>query len=131
MKRDDVFKYVKNKYNTEPEYLWSKHPSYAILRHQENNKWYCAVMNVLNVKLGLEGNGKIDIINVKCEPELSYMLRQESGILPAYHMNKEHWITVILDSHMPKKQIYELIDISYVLSKKSIVNCAKKQEGNS
>lgn len=120
MKRDDIFKYVKNKYNTDPEYLWSRHPTYAILRNKENNKWYGAVLDIPKAKLGLNGSGNIDIVNVKCDPELLYMLRQEPGILPAYHMNKKHWITILLNSTTIKEKVYELIDISYALSKKPV-----------
>ena len=45
-------------------------------------------------------------------------LRKEKGILPAYHMNKEHWITVLLDGSVEKQKIYDLIEISYDLTRK-------------
>jgi predicted DNA-binding protein (MmcQ/YjbR family) len=40
----------------------------------------------------------------------------KAGFLPAYHMNKEHWLTVLLDNTVPEKEIYELIDDSYELT---------------
>lgn len=42
----------------------------------------------------------------------------KNGILPAYHMNKEHWITILLDGTVSKEKICELIDISYELTGK-------------
>ena len=41
----------------------------------------------------------IDIVDVKVEPELVGSLRLKEGIFPAYHMNKEHWITIKLDNN--------------------------------
>lgn len=61
--------------------------------------------------------GSVDIINLKCDPELISLLRNEQGILPAYHMNKEHWITIVLDCPFPKEEIYKLINLSYDLTK--------------
>lgn len=49
-------------------------------------------------------------------------LRKEEGILPAYHMNKEHWITVLLDGTVEKEEICNLIDISFELTIKKTVN---------
>ena len=49
--RQNIFDYVKEKYNTTPEYLWKRYPTYAVLRHEDNNKWYAAVMNVSAYRL--------------------------------------------------------------------------------
>ena len=86
MKRDEIFRYVKDQYGTEPEYLWKKDPDSAVLRHK-NKKWYAIIMSVEKKKLGLEENGNIDILNVKCDPELVGMIIQTYGFLPGYHMN--------------------------------------------
>lgn len=43
LKREEIFKYVKEKYNTTPEYLWQKYPNYAVLRHKYNGKWYAII----------------------------------------------------------------------------------------
>ena len=115
MDRNEIFEYVKEKYNTIPEYLWSKFPLYAVLKHS-NNKWYGIIMNVPKEKIGLEGKKEIDIINVKCSPEMIGSLRMSKGFLPAYHMNKEHWITILLDGSVDKTKIKHLIDLSYDLT---------------
>lgn len=117
MNREEIFTYVKEKFYTEPDYPWLKYPDYAVLRHNKDGKWYGVIMNVPAIKLGLPDEGRVDIINLKCNPELISLLRSQQGVLPAYHMNKEHWITIVLDSPFPKDEIYDLINGSYHLTK--------------
>ncbi len=45
-------------------------------------------------------------------------LRLSKGFLPAYHMNKEHWITILLDGSVEREKIKQLIDLSYELTEK-------------
>lgn len=113
MTREDVFAYVLKKYGTVPEYPWAKSPGYAILRHSSGRKWYCAVLNVARRHLGLDGDGSEDIIDVKCDPMLIGDIVGQPGILPGYHMNKEHWITILLDSDIPAADVQNFIDMSY------------------
>lgn len=115
MTREEIFEYVKEKYNTTPDYPWNKFPNYAVLRHDKNEKWYGLIMNVEKNKLNLDGDDKVDILDLKCEPELVGSLQKEEGFLPAYHMNKEHWITIVLNTQS-KKKILELLDESYRLT---------------
>ncbi|PWU68171.1 MULTISPECIES: MmcQ/YjbR family DNA-binding protein [Gracilibacillus] len=117
--REDIFKHVEANYGTLPDYPFSKFPNYAVLRHISDGKWYGLVMNVLPEKLGLDGNDGVDILNLKCPPELNDILRNGKDILPAYHMNKEHWITLVLERADPKGEIYKLIEQSFYLTKES------------
>lgn len=64
MDRQNIFDYVKKKYGTEPEYLWERYPSYAVLRHQDNGKWYGILLSVPGNKLGLSGKDVVDILDV-------------------------------------------------------------------
>ena len=68
-------------------------PRAAVFRHAGNRKWFALVMEVPRDKLGLAGTEKLDIVNFKCDPILIASLRGETGIFPAYHMNKASWIT--------------------------------------
>lgn len=115
MNREEILEYVNKKHNTVPKYLWDKYPLYAVLKHN-NNKWYGIIMNVQKEKIGLEGNEEVDILDLKCLPEFIGGLRKEKGFLPAYHMNKENWITIILDGSVNKEKIKQLIDLSYDLT---------------
>lgn len=115
--RQDVLAFALEQYGTEPEYLWSSAPEYAVLRHR-NGKWYGVVMDVLREKLGLSGKGCVDVLYVKCEPDLIGAFRQRDGFLPAYHMNRSHWLTVLLDGTVDRETIVSLLDMSYDLIEK-------------
>jgi predicted DNA-binding protein (MmcQ/YjbR family) len=53
-------------------------------------------------------------INLKGEPEDNYILRSMfDSIIPGYHMNKEHWVTLILDGTLEDDLIKRLISESY------------------
>ena len=112
--RKEIFEYVKKQYGTIPEYLWSSSPDSAVLRHQ-NGKWYAVIMNVERSKLGLDGDGTVEIIDVKCDPEMTGMIIQTYGFLPGYHMNKQHWITILLDGTVGESKILDFLDMSYDL----------------
>jgi predicted DNA-binding protein (MmcQ/YjbR family) len=115
-KREEIFTYVKDKYGTEPDYPWVKFPNYAVLRHSEET-WYGLIMNVPKEKLGLPGDGSVDVIDLKGDPDFIDDLKSKDGVLPAYHMNKKHWISIVLDSSFPTSEIYHLIDSSFELTK--------------
>ncbi|HGF7495811.1 TPA: MmcQ/YjbR family DNA-binding protein [Vibrio cholerae] len=116
MKRESLFVYAREHFKAEPQYPWSKYPDYAVLRHHNKDNWFGLIMNVPSEKLRLTGNKKVDILNVKVKPELVGSLRQIDGIYPAYHMNKEHWISVLLDGPVSAEEIYEFLTESYFLT---------------
>lgn len=116
MKRETLFNYAHDTFNAEPEYLWSTFPEYAVLRHHDGKKWFAVVMNVPGTKPGLNTDDVIDVLAVKARPEHSGSLRKKEGILPAYHMNKEHWISVILAGPLSDEEIYDLLSESHALT---------------
>ena len=120
--RADVLEYAANLYGTAAEYLWKAYPGYAVFRHP-NKKWYGAVMNVEKSKLGLRGNVYIDILAVKCEAADVAFLSGKTGFLPAYHMNKKNWISVILDGSVKKDVVFAALDKSYFITS---LSCGKK-----
>jgi predicted DNA-binding protein (MmcQ/YjbR family) len=55
-------------------------------------------------------------INVKCEPELASSLREEyPAVQPGYHMNKQHWNTIVLDGSVSDQMVYNWLRHSYDL----------------
>ena len=95
----NIINYIQNHYGVSPEYLWQDTPNVCVFRHQRNRKWFAVVMNdIPAAKLGLKENKSLNLINLKCTPELAKMiLIDHKNIFPAYHMNKKHWISVVLD----------------------------------
>ena len=122
--RDKIFAYMKMKYKASPEYPWAKYDDNAVFRHSDNQKWFALVMGVEKDKLGLSGDEYVDVINLKIDDMMFRdVLVHTEGILPAYHMNKEHWITVLLDGTVDENKVYDLIDASYVAT------ASKKKKG--
>jgi predicted DNA-binding protein (MmcQ/YjbR family) len=53
-------------------------------------------------------------VNLKCDPAEAVMLRQIfPAITPGYHMNKQHWNTVLLDGSVPVNELQRQIEQSY------------------
>ncbi len=111
--RERIIQHIQDVYGVEAEYLWADTPDCAVFRHPGSKKWFGITMNVLSGRLGLGGEEPIDIINVKCGPILAGSLLTEKGFLPAYHMNKTNWITILLDNTVPDEQITPLLELSY------------------
>ena len=70
-------------------------------------------MDIPRNRLGLEGDGDVEIMDVKCGPLMVGSLLTQDGFLPAYHMSKSSWISVLLDETVPDEQIYPLLELSY------------------
>lgn len=67
-------------------------------------------------KLSLNGTEKVDILDVRSD-EVEKLIDNKT-ILPAYHMNKKNWVTILLDGNGDLKTVYDLVDKSYLLAKK-------------
>ncbi len=87
-----------------------------MFRHTGNRKWFCLYMPVPSEKLGMGEGGLTEIVNVKCRPEHIGTWRATAGILPVYHMNKEHWLSFVL-AQTPAENVWRLIDDSFVLTR--------------
>ena len=114
--KDEIEKYINENYDILQEHPWEKYPEDTTFKHKNNKKWFALVMIVPYEKLHIEKEGSVYVINLKNIPDMLGGLLQTEGILPAYHMNKEHWISVLLDGTVSKEKICDLIDISYDLT---------------
>ena len=121
MTRTEIEKHMAELYGCTPDYPWLKLPNYAVYRHDENKKWFAVVMDLPKSKFGMSDNTIVDVMNVKCDPLLIGSLLLEKGFYPAYHMNKENWVSVMLDGSVDREHVKWLIDISYDLTKKIIL----------
>lgn len=115
-----VVEHIKSEYGTNPEFLWpDRHPGYAVFRHDDNKKWFALVATISSKSLGLKEDKAIDVINLKFDKNQTYDFAETSDhIFPAYHMNKNNWITIWLDGTLADELIFELIKKSYLLSDK-------------
>lgn len=108
------------------DYPWEDTPEYTVFRHADNRKWFALLMTLNRSTLERQNPDKlssnanaaelINVINLKCDPDLLEEVITHPGILPAYHMNKRHWITVLLDGTCETSELQNLIALSYRLT---------------
>lgn len=114
MTQQELFVLAQQKYGTAPEYPWQD--DNAVLRRKDNEKWYAVVLRVAASKLGLAETGELELLNVKCDPVLLSSLRMQAGYFPAYHMNKEKWLSIRLGKPELDAAIADLLALSYELT---------------
>lgn len=107
---------VQEIYENQLEYLWEKSPDTAVLRHDNNQKWYAVLMKISWEKLDKSREGQVDVVNLKHDQVADLLV--EKGIYPAFHMNKRYWISLPLDDTLSDEQILELFERSWFLTSK-------------
>lgn len=117
MTKEELFSYVRDYYSIDPDYPWEENTGF-VLRHPNNRKWFAVGMNVPYSRLGINEADSADIIDVKCSPLMMGPYLNLPGILPGYHMNKDHWLTILLDGSAAEETVKELLEISYELTKR-------------
>ena len=118
MNRSELENHILQTYGVKAEYPWAKFPNYAVFRHEHNRKWFAVIMDLPKEKLGIEEEGIIDAVNLKCDPDMIGSLRMESGFYPAYHMDKSNWISVVLNDGIDSEKLEWLIEMSFDLTGK-------------
>lgn len=114
MTREELCQWVQRQYGVQPEYPWKDEN--GVLRHEENRKWFAVILRVAGDRIGLLSDEPVDVVNVKSDPALIGVLRTRDGFFPAYHMNKEKWISIRLGDPGLDEEIRSLLDMSYQLT---------------
>lgn len=77
------------------------------MRHKTNRKTFALIF---------ERQGHL-WVNVKAEPGWGDFWKSTYlAVVPAYHMNKRHWVSIILDGSMTEEQVFQLIAESHALT---------------
>ena len=124
MNRTEFEEFIKDTYGVTADYPWNSDSTTAVFRHEGNKKWFALAMLLHPSRLGLEGDTNVWAVNLKCPSAMIGAFLQEKGVFPAYHMNKSHWITVLIDV-VDRELFLNLIDISFELTAEKI----KKKRG--
>ncbi len=111
-----VIDYIRDRYCGELEYLWKKFSDNAVVRRSDNKKWYAVFLTVSRRKIGFDSDETVEILDLRMTPEDIEKLADGRKLLPGYHMNKKHWITICLDGTVSLEEICLLIDDSYKLA---------------
>ena len=115
----ELVEYIDLQYGREPEHLWQRSPEDAIFRRGDNQKWFAGIFHVRRNKVEPNaGDEVVEILDIRCAPDMIDFIVDKQKIFPGWHMNKRHWITIILDGRMPMRQIKQLLDASFELAVK-------------
>ncbi len=114
----EIIDYCNNKYGENHVNPFKKHPDILAFVN-EKNKWYALLLDVEYNKLNKNTDitTKVKILNVKYPTDRILEIIDNKNIFSAYHMNKKHWISIVLDKNIKLETIKELIEISYSLVK--------------
>ena len=119
MTKQSLFEYCLNTYGTSPDYPFDEDFETAVFRHADNRKWYAIVMRVSRRKFGFDSDEVIDVVNLKLPTEMFGSFGAADGVYPAYHMNKLHWISVLLPD-APEDVVTFLVNASFEATKAKI-----------
>ncbi len=114
MDRFELKNYLINTYGAILDTPWDKYPNYWVFR-KNSKKCFAFVLDIPKSRLGIKEEGIIDIVNLKISPYMIGSALTKKGFYPAYHMNKEHWVSVILDGTIPEDELKMFVDISFQL----------------
>lgn len=105
--RTQVISFCKSQDDVYEDYPFND-SNWTVMRHKDNKKVFAWIF---------EKDGCI-WVNVKCSPESRDFFRYAfPSVVPAYHLNKEHWNSIILDGTVPQDDIKRMIEESYELTK--------------
>lgn len=114
--KSKVEHYLLDTYGIKADYPFATNPHTAVFRNIRTRKWFAVLLGDLPKRcLGLHDDSVTDVLNLKCDPIMTHTLINNQKIFHAYHMNKEHWISVLLDSAITENELFFLIDMSYRL----------------
>ena len=109
----DVHDYLRTRYGLEPERAFKEDPGIGVFARSDSKKWFAATKNIRCRSVDVEGDGCVDILNVKLDPRVVASLRTREGFRPAWHMNRNKWVTVLLDGTVSDDEVQSLIDKAY------------------
>lgn len=112
----ELQQYIAENWGIEGDHPFADSDAMAF-RHPGNKKWFALMMQVPAVKLGSKAAEIVTVVNAKCDAALQGILLNKKGFYPAYHMNKQHWISAVLMEIVEEEWLRLLIDESYRATK--------------
>ena len=117
MTKEAFLKYCLDTYGTVPDYPFEDDFETAVLRHADNRRWFALVMRISRRKLGIESDEMVDVVNLKMPTEMFGSFTKSDGVYPAYHMNKLHWVSLVLPD-APDEVTKFLLNASFEATRK-------------
>lgn len=115
-------RYIDSLYSVRPEHPFKEDFVSAVFRHKTNRKWFGLIMEIDARKIPGGGSGTVFVLNIKADPMVIESMVDNVNFFHAYHMNKVHWMTILLNGKEDKEKTKLLIDMSYHLTGPKIKN---------
>lgn len=125
MNKEQLIDYINDEFDIDADFPFEDDFETAIFRHKDNKKWFAICMQVSGNKLSIDTNKKLSVLNVKIEPLFRPSLLEKKGIYSAYHMNKTHWVSVVIEQ-ADDEDTKALLDMSFELTRKKTNKKTKK-----
>ena len=109
----EVEDYIRSNFEATGDHSFEGDPTVTIFRRLDNNQRFAATKNVGRRSVDAGQSGRIDILNLSLDPRLVTSLRTREGFRPAWRMNRNKWVTVLLDGTVPDDEIRTYLDMSY------------------
>lgn len=109
----DLEKHILSHFDAETEHPFDKDKSVTVFRRADNKKWFAATKNIGCRFVNVEREGRVDILNVWLDPYVVTSLRTREGFRPAWHMNQNRWVTILLDGSVSDEDVLSLLDEAY------------------
>ena len=116
MTKQEFYELCSSTYSTLPDYPFDEDFETAVFRHGDNRRWFALSMQVSRRKFGIDSDEVIDVVNLKLPTEMFGSFGASDGVYPAYHMNKLHWISVLLPD-APSDVVQFLTNASFVATR--------------
>lgn len=114
--KTQIMQWLTDTYGTTPETPWDDLPSYYTFKTAHTDKWYALFMDIAPKCLSLQGDALVQVVNLKADAEDVKNAVDNVHVFPAYHMNKQHWLTVLLNATTDVALLKNLLAKSYVLA---------------
>ena len=105
--------YILSNYEATSDHSFEGDRTVTIFRRLDNNQRFAATKNVGCRSVDVERAGRIDILNVSIDPRLVAALREREGFRPAWRMNRNKWVTILLDGSVPDDEVRSYLDMGY------------------
>ena len=137
--KEKYIAFLNERFGAEPDFPWADTPDYCVFR-AENQKWFALIMKIKYKQLGPSGQAKnctcnflnasqsitgcqqpflsdeeVWVVNMKADSDKIASLIDKKSIFPAWHMNKKHWITVLLTAATDFDRLCVLTERSFKL----------------
>lgn len=113
MTKAEIEAYILSNFEVVNDHSFEGDPTVTIFRRLDNNQRFAATKNVGSRSVNVERAGRIDILNLCVSPRLVATLREREGFRPAWRMNRNKWVTILLDGTVPDDEIRTYIEEAY------------------